>query len=235
MTVRKAKAILLYRALGLLISLGGIVLHLLADHVVETGFMVRHKLAYFTIQTNVLSALLFGILLVKTIKQHNQEGKWRVGMVSPVLHGALTFYITMTMLGFWGILAPTTGIPSNRFLLMNTLILHFVTPLLTIVDFLLFCPHGHLQKRQAALWLSYPVGYLFLVVLYSKFIQEPYYSFQMGEQTIELMYPYPFLDANVMGVGGVIVAVLLIATVFYAIARLFIFVDRKLSARMKIL
>ena len=137
----------------------------------------------------------------------------------------------MTMLGFWGILAPTTGIPSNHLLLMNTLILHLVTPLLTIADFLIFCSHGCLQKRHAVLWLSYPVGYLFLVILYSGFIQEPYYSFKMGDRTIELMYPYPFLDADVMSVCGVVIAVFFIAVVFYAVARLFIFADRKMSEK----
>ena len=231
MAICKTKAVILYRILGFLISIGGIVLHLLADHVVETGFMVQHKLAYFTIQTNILSALLFAILLLQTIKQYREEGKCRIGMISPVLHGAIAFYITMTMVGFWGILAPTTGIPSNHFLLLNTLILHLITPLFTIVDFILFCPHGHLQKRHASLWLSYPVGYLCLVILYSRFIQEPYYSFQMGERTIELMYPYPFLDAGVMHVWGVIIAVVLIAASFYAVARLFVFMDKKLSER----
>ena len=229
MKQRTIKAVFLYRIFGFLISIGGIVLHLLADHVIETGFMVRHKLAYFTIQTNIFSALLFGVLLLQTVKRRRQEKTWQVGALSPGLHGALAFYITMTMLGFWAVLAPTTGIPVNRFLLLNTLILHLITPVLTIVDFLLFCPHGRLQKRHAIVWLSYPIGYLFLVFLYSGFIREPYYSFRMGEQTVDLMYPYPFLDADVMGAGGVIIAVLMLAAVFYAVARLFIWADNRLS------
>ena len=229
MTTRKAKAALIYRLFCLLISVGGIVLHLLADHRIQTGFMVRHKLAYFTIQTNIMAALLFAVLLFRSIKDFRKEGKWIVSTVSPGLYGALTFYITMTMLGFWGLLAPTTGIPSDSFLLMNTLILHLVTPLLTLADFLLFFPHGHLHPRHAALWLSYPAGYLFLVMLYSRFIQEPYYSFQIQGRTIDLMYPYPFLDKELLGVTGVMIAVIVITAVFYAIARLFVFTDRKIS------
>ena len=232
---RKAKVALVYRFVGFFVSTAGILLHFMADNVVETGFMVRHKLAYFTIQTNILAALLFAVLLLQAIQQHRKDGVWRVGTVPPGVHGALTFYITMTMLGFWGILAPTTGLPSNNFLLMNTLILHLMSPLLTMVDFMLFCPHGHLRKRHAALWLCYPVVYVFFVVGYSKCIQEPYYSFQMGNRTIDLMYPYPFLDANVMSGWGVVGAVLLIAAVFYTVARLLVFADRRLEKSRKLL
>ena len=38
----KTKAVILYRTLGFLISIVEIALHLLADHVVETGFSRRN-------------------------------------------------------------------------------------------------------------------------------------------------------------------------------------------------
>ena len=231
MKIPNSKAPLIFLSIAFFISIAGIILHMLADNVVPTGFMVRHKLAYYTIQTNVWAALLFAVLLVRTAKNCRQDRTWSAGTVAPGLHGALTFYITMTMLGFWGILAPTTGIPVNPFLLVNTLILHLITPVLVILDFLLFCPHGALQKKHAALWLSYPLGYVFFVFLYSAFIREPYYSFQMRGRTIDLMYPYPFLDPEVMTLWGVAAAVLLLAGVFYAVARLFVFLDRRLAAR----
>ena len=230
MKISETKAPLIFRSLALGISIAGIVLHMLADNVVPTGFMVRHKLAYYTIQTNLWAALLFGALLLNTLRQHRQTGRWSAGTVAPGLHGALTFYITMTMLGFWGILAPTTGIPRNSFLLLNTLILHLITPVLVILDFLLFCPHGRLRRRHAALWLAYPLGYVLFVFLYSSFIREPYYSFRLGARTIDLMYPYPFLDPAVMTPWGVAAAVILLAGVFYGVARLFVWTDRRLAA-----
>ena len=70
-----------------------------------------------------------------------------------------------------------------------------------------------------------------MAFLYSRCIREPYYSFQMGGRTVDLMYPYPFLDPGVMGPWGVVIAILLLAAVFYGISLLFIAADKKLAAR----
>lgn len=43
MTIDKAKKALIYRIIGLLISTTGVVMHMLADNIIETGFMVRYK------------------------------------------------------------------------------------------------------------------------------------------------------------------------------------------------
>ena len=231
MTRDRAKTALIYRIIGLLISTTGIVLHMLADNIIETGFMVRYKLAYFTIQTNIWIALLFAILVIKTLMNHKKDGKWNVASIKPGLHGALTFYIFMTFLVFWGVLAPTSGVPANRFLFITSFIMHFITPMLAIADFLMFCPRGKLEKRHAAIWLSYPIGYLVFVMLFSRVITEPYYAINMKGDTINLMYPYPFLDPQVMGNVGVVIAVILLAAVFYALARLFVFIDDNIAKR----
>lgn len=213
--------------------MAGIVLHMLADNVVETGFMVQHKLAYYTIQTNVWVSILFAYLVIRTFKQKSKNKEWRIVQIHPCIHGAITFYITMTMLGFWTLLAPTTGVPSNRFLLMNTILLHLITPLLAIGDYFFFCKHGNLKKIDACKWMAYPLGYLFFVIVYSQCIKEPYYSFQLKNRTIDLMYPYPFLDPNVLGFFNVAIAIVILCIVFYLIARIFIYIDSKIGREKK--
>lgn len=230
MSMRNKKIIFIYRIIAFFISLCGVLLHFLSDTVVESGFMIQHKMAYFTIQTNILIVLLFMMLLWQSIRGYQQNGKWGVGVISPKFYGAIIVYIIMTMLVFWVILAPITGIPTNHFLLMNTLILHLVTPLLAIVDFIFFYPHGYFRKKYIILWLSYPIAYVLFVILYSNIIKKPYYSFQIGTRTIELMYPYPFLDIKIMSIWGVGLAIILLLISFYMLAQLIIFIDKKLAS-----
>lgn len=229
MKENKPKAALIYRIIGLIISFSGVVLHMMADNVIKTGFMVQHKLAYFTIQTNIFIAILFAVLVIKTIIQTNHNKKLLVAELSPGLQGALTFYITMTMLCFWIILAPTNGLPANSFLFFTTIILHTITPLLAIGDFFLFVPHGKLQKKHALIWLSYPIIYLVFIMIYSKMITEPYYILNLGGKDFELMFPYIFLDSNIIGGWGVAASVVALAGIFYLLSRLFIKIDNKIA------
>ena len=223
----KAKFSLCYRLLGLLVSAGGVALHMSADKVVEVGFMIRHKLAYFTIQTNIFAVLLFGYLLWKTLRSRGRT----LAKVPPSLHLGVTFLITMTMLGFWLLLEPSTGNTEVPLVYISSLILHTFTPLLVIGDYVLFADHGRVTRADAAKWLIYPVGYLIFVMLFSLTIREPYYSFQMNGKTVELMYPYPFLDPSVMGSWGVAGAVLGLALVFWLFGLLWVRIDGLLAKK----
>ena len=216
-----------FRIVGFMVGLSGIVLHMLADNIVPEGFMVRHKLAYFTIQTNVFVVILFGVLLYRTYRGYKKDKQWHIATVNPKVQMAVTLYISMTMLGFWLLLAPTTGISRNPFIFMNSLTLHLITPLFAIVDFVWFGMHGQVTKRDVKFWLSYPAAYVVFVMLYSKIIQTPYYSFKLQDEQINLKYPYPFLDANVIGVWGVVFSILGLAVVFYLLGRIFVFLDNK--------
>ena len=225
MTEKRAKWALGYRVLGLTVSVGGILLHLLENRLADTGFMVRHKLAYFTIQTNVFCALLFGVLVYRTLRRKPLE----VSRVHPEIHLGVTFYITMTMLGFWLLLVPATGISWNPVSFAGSMLLHTVTPLMTVGDWLLFGQHGRVEKKSALRWLAYPAAYLVFVMVYSRTIRTPYYSFRMGGEVIDLMYPYPFLDPSVMGPWGGAAAAAGLAAVFYLLGRVYVFLDRKLA------
>ena len=220
-----AFAALIYRILGFILSVVGIVTHLLADNVTGAEFMVRHKLAFFTIQTNVFVAVLFAVLIVRTVMTWKKDNILVTAAVNPSLQLAVTFYISMTMLGYWLLLVPFTRIPREPFLFINTMLLHTITPLLAIFDHVCFAPHGLVEKKDAFRWLAYPAVYVVGVMLYSQTITTPYYSFQMGGKTVELLYPYPFLDPNVLGPWGVAAAILGLCVLFYLLSRLCIGLD----------
>ena len=183
MIVHKTKAVLLYCIIAFLISVAGIVLHFLADHVIENGFMVRHKLTYFTIQTNIFSALFLEYFCWKQsyIIKRMKNGHW--DDISCCAWGNRILY----HYDDGGLLGNTSQNNRNsfqRFFVAEHSNFTFSDSFINYYRFFSFCPHGYLQKRHASLWLSYTVCYLFLIMLYPKFIQELYYSFQMQNRTI---------------------------------------------------
>lgn len=228
---KRAVFALTLRLLGFLIGTAGIIFHSVSNQFFENGFMVRHNLAYFTLQTNIFSVLLFGYLAGKTLVRHGKTKKWELVQAPHSLHLACTVYITITMLGFWLVLAPLTGINPHPALLLDTVLLHTVTPLLAICDYLLFARHGGLSNREIFKWMAYPVGYLLSVAVISRLIETPYYSFRLEGQLVELWYPYPFLDPQVMGGAGVALAVAGLAAVFVLLSFLALKLDRKLGKR----
>ena len=218
---------LIYRIFGFIISTGGIILHFMSDDMAGAEFMVRHKLAYFTIQTNVIISLMFLYMIFKTLESHRKSGKFSTAYINKSAHMAFTLYITITMLGYWFMLVPSTGIPKNPFLFINTMTLHTVTPILAIVDFFLFSDSSEVKNSEIFKWMIYPVGYFIFVKIYSKAITEPYYTIKIGEKAIDLMIPYPFLDENIIGVKGVVISILFLFAIFSLLGLLYIWADKK--------
>ena len=227
--MNKALGSLVFRILGLIISSLGVILHLLEKTPSDTGFMINHKPAYFTIQTNIMIALLFLFLVCKTVQTLKDRKQLQTASFHPSLHLCLSVYITITMLGFWLLLVPVTGLARDPALLLNSLTLHLITPLWAITDYLLFVPHGHVKMKDIPAWMIYPVLYLISVFLLSRVITEPYYSFVINGNKISLMMPYPFLDPSVMGSVGVIAAILSLFLFFLLLSWLAVRLDWKLG------
>lgn len=68
--------------------------------------------------------------------------------------------------------------------------LHSAMPLATFAFWLAYAPKAELRYADVLRWLIFPVGYAF-------------YAQVRG--ALEGWYPYPFLDAKALGLGGVIV------------------------------
>ena len=225
---KRAIAALVFRLVALTVGVAGICYHMLINTVVDSGFMVRHNWAYFTLQTNLFSCIIFAVLIWRGVKELRRG---RVSHIHPSVHLACTAYITMTLLGFWGLLAPLTGMPDNAYIFWDNLFVHTMTPLFAVADYVLFAQHGSLRKREAVRWLLYPAVYLVSVMVLAQVFTEPYYSFTMQGREIHLMYPYPFLDPQVMGAGGVVGVIAALCVVFCLAGVLLIWVDGKLAKR----
>jgi hypothetical protein len=153
---------------------------------------VSGLLPYFTIQSNVLYAVVALVAVIRPVR--------------PVVKGAATLYITITGVVYHLLLAnsasPFWEGPIHRNLLhaAGNQLLHTVVPLLAVVIWLLLDEHGTLRWRYAVYWLAYPLGYL---------------AFALIRGLIVHTYPYGFVDAGAIGYGGVAVSAVGLAVAFW--------------------
>ena len=126
-------------------------------------FMGDNKaLYYFTVQSNITIIGITIVFLVDTIRQLFKKESF-INQVLLKIKYVFTIAITITFLVFTVLLAPTLGI--EYLLSYNNFSLHFIVPILAIVDFLLFDVYIKLTKFNCLLGLAMPVYYLFFFLL----------------------------------------------------------------------
>jgi hypothetical protein len=173
-------------------------------------------LSYFTIQSNILLAL---------VMMSSARRAWTARRPLPgALAGATLFYVVISALVYHLRLANTappfsmTGEPTARTAWLESIAhhtLHTATPIAAVLDWLLFTPSGRLHLRQAITWLLYPLTYLA-------------FSLARGELLLpgtQARYLYPFLDVDQHGYKSVLGNALLLGLSFYALALLLVALD----------
>ncbi|GAB1642737.1 Pr6Pr family membrane protein [Krasilnikovia sp. MM14-A1259] len=170
---------------------------------------VPSLLPYFTIQ----SSIAYGVFAAWAASR-----SWRGDLSTPApLKGAVTLYVTITGLVFHLVLDnPASGfaqlgVHRTPLEAVANQLLHTVVPLLAVLDWLIFDDRGRFKWRYAAYWLAFPLFYL---------------AFALVRGLIVHKYPYPFLDVNDLGYGGVAKSAVFFATTFYLLALLFVVIDR---------
>ena len=146
------------------------------------------SLVYFTVQSNLL---VFGYFVGAVYWMLRRRA-----MVTPAprLHGGVVLWIVITGLVAHILLNhganPLPGLVHAPDLWVNwtAFALHYVVPVMVLVDWVLFSPRRAVSWRHIPLWLAYPLGYglvaLARAALYPGF---------------ENPYPYYFLDPRTNG------------------------------------
>jgi len=170
-------------------------------------------LTYFTIQSNILLALV-------TIATARRAWTARRPL-SPLVTGAALLYITITGLVYHLILAHAsspfamTGGALTGWQAVTNQILHTVTPIAAVLDWLLLTAPGRLHLRMAATWLLYPLTYLAVYLARGELILPG----TPGR------YLYTFLDVEHHGYKNVLGNALLLGLAFYALSVLLVALD----------
>jgi hypothetical protein len=161
--------------------------------------------SYFTIWSNIVVAVVATLLAIDPARDSR---------LLRVLRLDALLMITITGIVYAVVLAPIshlTGwqVPANS-------LLHQITPLLTIVVWLVVGPRGWIAWRTIPEALVLPIVWIVCTLLRGAVIGG---------------YPYPFIDVVKLGYGQVLVNVIAIAVIGVVIAAALLGIDRLLARR----
>ena len=192
---------------------------------------------YFTTLSNIFIDVVLLIFLISDIYYLVNKKELEVKNGLYITKFLATISITLTFFVFMTILAPTIeGGFINAYIMYGcgSLCLHFITPLLAIIDFL-FLTKGYKSKKSHALYaIIPPLLYVLFVVIASS----------LGLRWGTMGAPYNFLnfkaptgwfgfDLSIMGFEslgiGVFYMIVLLTIIFVFIGLLFLWIRNKVN------
>jgi len=215
--IKSKKIAIVYRAAALILATAG-----LLDLVgVFQGEFHSGVLYYYTAQTNIMAIVLFVLLTIKTVcglRNNNENTACYFPRVSMVC----TINILLTLVVFWVLLVPQLkGIwPLWTF---NNLATHAITPLLCLIDYILFSEPRRLEYRDVYYVTVFPLCYL----IYSSLIGLTGYVYAISmTDGLPIRFPYYFYDFDRIGALAIVYIVCMMIF-FLIIGHLFYYIDQK--------
>lgn len=171
---------------------------------------------YYTVLSNAVCFLYFSASLVYNIRRL-RAGKG-VLTLRPRWEASVVFCITITFLIYHFILRPASFVMNDAgFFTASNMIVHYIVPAMTLLDWLLFCPKGRLLRFDPLYWLLIPLFYFVFII-----IRAPFAGNIAGTDS---PYPYDFMDIQAHGWGTVIGNIGWIALGMLVLAYVIYFID----------
>lgn len=174
------------------ISFGLLALFAIAIQLIRTtqnGNSAANFFSFFTIESNILAAI---VLLIVGFGALAGAKAYRT---FAFIRGAATLYMVMTGIVFALLLSGLEQRLQVTIPWVN-IVLHYIMPVVMLVDWLLFPPKFRFSFGQTLFWLIFPLAYLVYSLIRGSLIG---------------WYPYPFLDVSQIGWVSVIVMSVVIA------------------------
>ena len=178
------------------------------------GELTLNFFSYFTILSNIMVALA---LTAPAVAPNSRPGRWAQ---SEGVRAAVAMYIVVVGVTYHFLLAGIWD-PQGWSLLANNL-LHYVMPVVFVIDWLAFTPKGRLRWVDPAKWLVVVLVYGGWTLLHGK---------------LSGWWPYWFVDVDTLGLSkamvyfaGLLVFFLIVGLVVVAIDRVFGRRDRRAIA-----
>jgi hypothetical protein len=146
----------------------------------NASFSPGNFFGFFTIQSNILAAT---VLVLTALIRRNERSR-----LFDAVRGAATFYITITGVVFALLLSGLQEELDTHIAFVN-FVVHYLIPVVMVVDWILDPPRHRLGPRIAAAWLAYPLVWFA-------------YTLVRGSRVD--WYPYPFVDVARHGYDGVL-------------------------------
>jgi len=201
---------------GLVIGLAGLVLQFCISipASMEAGRSLLGSIvflfSFFTILTNI------GAVLVHTSLLSPSGYAWLPAFAGSRIRANIAVAIALVFIVYATVLARLWQ-PQGLFLLCDVL-LHYVTPVLFVLWWLVAGADGTTRWRDISRWMVYPLAYLAYVLVRAPIAGE---------------VPYPFLDVAKNGAASVAVSALAITGLFLVLCVIAVFVDHAVGRSRK--
>ena len=136
--------------------------------------------SFFTVESNIIAVV--SLLISAPYRWRGAQPRWL-----HYLRGAATIYMTVTGVTYSLLLRNVevdTAVP------WVNLVLHYIIPIVMIIDWLINLPQFRIRVGSAMVWLIFPIAYL---------------AYRLIRGPLIDWYPYPFLDPGSSGYLPVIV------------------------------
>jgi hypothetical protein len=189
-----------------------------------TVFLFFTNLSNFALTLYIFSELIFTIVRFAHGEKEGSSALCLGLKFSLMIAIMLTFLVANIILGF---MMPSFGFiwQSRWWTWLTNPFLHFFNPLLFMIDFFLFSEAGATKKTFPLYSLILPLIYVVIVLIRGAVLTSKY-----GADTTEVtLYPYPFLNPNVNGMGywWVFLWCLVLSAFFLGLGYLIVFLDHK--------
>jgi len=218
--IKDKRIALIFRSAAFIIATTG----LLAMMGAFKGELHFQSLAFYTMQSNILAIVLFGMLIVRTAIGLRDGNKGNAGYFAR-FEMICVIDIMLTLIVFWILLAPTLFSMVGEFSMwsFDNLAVHAFTPLLCLLDYILFTQPKHLKYRDVYYVVIFPIAYL----IGTSIAGLMGYVYMTASDGKPMRFPYFFYDFDRIGavsflyIGALIVFFLIISHIFY-------FIDQKI-------
>lgn len=171
----------------------------------------------FTNISNLAVIAYFWCALIACLRGHDASQPWH-----PKLKYMLMLGITVTFLVAHFLLDGGMVFVDGQFR-WQMLIVHYLVPIGTILDWILFDKKGHIAKTDPLIWPVFPLCYL-------AYIMTAVLCF--GVHVLDTSrFPYPFLDIDVLGVPTVIGICIGLLVFFVILGFVYYLIDKKMAEK----
>jgi len=194
---------------------------LIATTGVLDGNMNLNIFSMFTTLSNLLCVIYFILDIIYLIRNYNKKGlvEW-----FPLLKGITTMAITITLIVAHFVLKMSFSFDS--FTNMSFLGLHYIIPIMTILDWILFDKKGFIKVYSPIVWTIAPA--IYMIVAYNSAV----FGNGIGVNG-DSKYPYDFMDIDKLGIPTVVFNIVLMTIIYFAIGYVYYFIDRLMIRKRK--
>ena len=213
----------IFRLCAFLIAAYGLVCHV----GIFRGVFFPGAFMYYTIQSNLLAVVFFGILVVKTAKGLREGRQGNAGWY-PRLGMIIAVDLLLTLSVFWVLLVPQ-GLDPGYLFSFDSITVHTITPLLCLLDFVLFSQPRSLKYRDVYLVSVFPAAYVLFTIIarFAGYIYRYTGYLAIGSRgSAPERYPYFFLDFDALG-ATVFVYIGVICIIFILLSHVIYYFDQR--------